>query len=175
MFKKQVQDKIKFSLVFVVTSECDLPITKIMIPYPTEDVLRRRVLEVMDFEINKFVSCLGVSPECLNTQEVKESFCSTVVQTFDILNKEFKVFEAIARRLLQFALKNYELKLREYITAMNYYSIDMLRVLLGLYCVSQQPSENGDILYQHKEGKIVLQSKVEDISVNHPGYCKSQD
>lgn len=66
-------------MIFIVTSECELPITKIMISYPTEEVLKRHVLGIMDFEIAKFVTCLRISPESLNNQKIKETFSSTLV------------------------------------------------------------------------------------------------
>lgn len=97
------------SRIFVTSRNIDLPVLKFIIPYPDKPKLIDFVRFVLVSEVQKnieYQKCLALLFNNVD-QKIHDSLSSLanhIVQVYDILTKEFKTMEAIAKKTLQYVI-----------------------------------------------------------------------
>ena len=109
MLKKFKENIIfSFSMIFVTSSACDLPLPKIFISYPTDKVLR---LCVSDVILEKMRSLPGMHDLLAFDKSLLKTYASEIVQVFNLVTRKFDEIIAIADKLLEYKLEPF---LRDY-------------------------------------------------------------
>lgn len=75
-------------------------------------------------------SRIGLDPDMI--KEMISDFSSRIMQVFNVVTKEFKLFEGIVMRLWAIKIKGYVQVYKTYEDALNCYGLDAARILLGL-------------------------------------------
>lgn len=94
---------INFSLIFVSSCACDLPIPKIFINYPSDAALKR-VVEVVFYEyIDQNPAIESALEERL--EKICKGFTADIVQVFNVVTRKFDLIRAIAQKLIKLFLE----------------------------------------------------------------------
>ena len=103
MLKKFKENIIfSFSMIFVTSSACDLPLPKIFISYPTDKVLKMCVMDVI---LEKMVNLKGMQDLLAFDRSLLKEFSSEIVQVFNLVTRKFDEITAIAEKLLEYKLE----------------------------------------------------------------------